>query len=91
MIPKKSPKSKKAGTSIYNLALGRLLVRRRKQMKMKQHVAAAKIGVSRTTYWSYENGGYEPLLTVLINITKVFNISIEEIYNESKVLSNHDF
>lgn len=52
----------------------------RKEMKMSQQDLADKVGVRRETISNLENGKYNPSLKLAMDIAKVFNKSIEDIF-----------
>lgn len=47
---------------------------------MKQEELAALVGVRRETLYHLEKGKYNPSLVLAYSIAKVFNVSIEEIF-----------
>ncbi len=47
---------------------------------MKQEELAALVGVRRETIYHLEKGKYNPSLVLAYSIAKVFNVSIEEIF-----------
>lgn len=56
-----------------------------------QKQVAEYLGVSRPTYTRYENGEREPSLQTLINLSKFFNVSIDElIINNSNRKTNNE-
>lgn len=55
----------------------------RSQINMTQEQLADKLGVSRQTIISIESGRYNPSLILGYKISKVFNESIEEIFDFS--------
>lgn len=48
---------------------------------LKQQDLADLVGVRRETISHLENGSYNPSLKLAWDIAKVFNVSIEEIFN----------
>lgn len=48
---------------------------------MKQEDLAKLVGVRRETIGNLEKGRYNPSLVLAWNIAKVFNVSIEQIFN----------
>lgn len=48
---------------------------------MSQKELADKVGVRRETIGNLENGRYNPSLLLAWNISKVFNVSIEDIFD----------
>ena len=53
---------------------------RRKQAKMKQEELAALVGVRRETIFRLEKGLYNPSLKLAMDIAKVFDASVEELF-----------
>ena len=49
-------------------------------LEMRQEDLAEKVGVSRQTIISIENGRYSPSLPLAYKIAKVFNLAIEEVF-----------
>lgn len=52
----------------------------RKQKNLTQAMLAEKLGVSRQTVISLENGRYSPSLALAHKIARVFGTTIEEIF-----------
>lgn len=52
----------------------------RKQYGITQEELAEKLEVSRQTIGSLENGRYNPSIILAFKISKLFNVSIEEIF-----------
>ena len=52
----------------------------RENMNLKQSELAKLIGVRRETIVHLENGKYNPSLKLAMDIAKVFNTSIEELF-----------
>ena len=52
----------------------------RAKFNMKQDELAQLIGVRRETIVHLENGKYNPSLKMAIDIAKVFNVSVEEMF-----------
>lgn len=52
----------------------------RREIKMTQDELAQKVGVRRETIGALENGKYNPSLKLAMDIAKVFNKSVEEIF-----------
>jgi putative transcriptional regulator len=53
----------------------------RARNNMKQEELAAKVGVRRETIGNLENGRYNPSLALAWSIAKVFDVTIEEIFD----------
>ena len=47
---------------------------------LTQEATANKLGVTRQTVVSIENGKYDPSLSLAFRIAKLFNISIENVF-----------
>lgn len=52
----------------------------RKELNMNQSELAEKVGVRRETIGALENGKYNPSLKLAMDIAKVFNKRVEEIF-----------
>lgn len=52
----------------------------RKQNNMQQAELATLVGVRRETIGNLENGKYNPSLKLAMDIAKVFNKTVEEIF-----------
>lgn len=52
----------------------------RKKYKMQQAELAELVGVRRETIGNLENGKYNPSLKLAMDIAKVFNTTVEEIF-----------
>lgn len=52
----------------------------RARFDMRQEELADKVGVRRETISNLEKGKYNPSLVLAWNISKVFNVPIEEIF-----------
>ena len=57
----------------------------RKQQKLSQEELALAVGVTRQTITSIESGKYTASLVLAYKIAKYFGLSIEEIFDFSKV------
>jgi len=47
---------------------------------LTQEATANKLGVTRQTVVSIENGKYDPSLSLAFRIAKLFNVSIEDVF-----------
>lgn len=63
----------------------------RKQHGITQEQLARKLEVSRQTIGSLENGRYNPSILLAFKISKLFNISIEEIFIYEEDSENETF
>lgn len=52
----------------------------RKASKMTQEELSKKVGVSRQSIIAIESGKYNPSLELAYNISKVFDLTIEEVF-----------
>ena len=52
----------------------------RKDMNMNQSELAEKVGVRRETIGALENGKYNPSLKLAMDIAKIFNKRVEDIF-----------
>jgi len=52
----------------------------RERAGITQEELAARVGVSRQTIISLERGKYNPSITLAYSLSKVFNMSIEELF-----------
>ena len=55
----------------------------RREKNYKQIEVANVLGVGRTTYAKYETGGIQPPNDILVNIAKIFNVSVDYLLNVS--------
>ncbi len=64
------------------------MIERRKQLNLTQEEVSKKIGVSRSTYTSYETGVINPSLDVVIRIKKALRTNDDNIFLINKVTSS---
>lgn len=62
--------------------LGEVLKQHREDCKMTQAFVAEAIGVSRQAVSKWENGTSDPSTSNLIALSKLFQISVEDLLNE---------
>ncbi len=55
----------------------------RKQRAIRQEDLAQALGVSRQTVISLEKGKYNPSLALAFKLARYFNLSIEDIFDDS--------
>ena len=55
----------------------------RRQHAIRQEDLAQALGVSRQTVISLEKGKYNPSLTLAFKLARYFNLSIEDIFDDS--------
>ena len=55
----------------------------RKQRGIRQEDLAQALGVSRQTVISLEKGKYNPSLALAFKLARYFNLSIEELFDDS--------
>lgn len=60
----------------------------RKKMHLTQEELAQKLTVSRQTIHSIESGKYQPSIILAFKFSKLFNVSIEEIFLYEEVEKN---
>ncbi len=77
------------------MSLGKKIQELRKAKGVTQNELAEKLFVSYQAVSQWENGNTNPDISILPNIAKVFNVSIDELFGESRKLSNsinvHDY
>ena len=56
----------------------------RKKFGIQQSELAEKVGVRRETIGNLENGKYNPSLKLAMDIAKVFNCTVEDIFSFSE-------
>ena len=62
----------------------------RKTYKLTQAQLGKKIGVAGNSIGQYENGLREPSIDVLIKISEIFNVSVDEILGIKKESANQN-
>ena len=62
------------------MALVTKLKEYREQAGLKQSELAEKVGARRETIVHLENGKYNPSLKLAMDIAKVFNVTVEEMF-----------
>jgi len=63
----------------------------RKRHLITQEELATRLQVTRQTISSLENGRYNPSIILAFKISKLFNVSIEEIFIYEEVSENENF
>jgi transcriptional regulator with XRE-family HTH domain len=61
------------------VSLAKKLVRARKGARLSQAELAKKIGKTRSCICEYEKGNHAPRLPVLVKISKITGVSLEEL------------
>ena len=56
------------------------LIKLRKNKGFTQQQVASKLGIDRTTYTKYETGVSEPGFEMLIRLSQVLNVSLDELF-----------
>lgn len=56
------------------------LIKLRKNLGYTQQQVAAKLGIDRTTYTKYETGVSEPSFEMLIRLSQLLGISLDELF-----------
>lgn len=70
------------------MELGKRIIELRRKKKMTQEDLAELFDVSRQTISNWENGKSYPDITLLLKISKEFNISLDELMREDKKIIN---
>lgn len=74
-----------------NPALGKKLLKLRKEFKMTQDDVAKILGMSRTSFSKYENGIGNPPLQVLRKLASIYNVGLEYlIFDENTSIRLND-
>ena len=60
------------------------LLKYRKMSKISQQELARLLKIPQTTYSSYETNKVEPDLQTLVNLAKIFNVSVDELLGVDK-------
>ena len=56
------------------------LIKLRKNKGFTQQQVASKLGIDRTTYTKYETGVSEPAFEMLIRLSQMLNVSLDELF-----------
>lgn len=64
------------------------LKRFRKEKGLTQEAVAAAIGIHRQAYTRYESGGVLPIITVLIKMADVYNVTIDYLVGRTEKTNN---
>ena len=59
--------------------IGKLIAKRRKELKMTQEELANKLHVTNKTISRWENGNYMPDLSIIVELSNILNISTYEL------------
>ena len=59
----------------------------RKKANLTQEVVAAKLGVAKNTVSQWENGKRQPDFETLCNLSKLYNVSIDELLGNERFLN----
>lgn len=74
-----------------NPALGKKLLKLRKEFEMTQDDVANILGMSRTTFSKYENGNANPPLQVMRKLADIYNVGLEYlIFDENTTIKFND-
>ena len=65
--------------------IGKFIAELRKEQKLTQEQLGEKIGVTNKTISRWENGNYLPPVEVLLVMSKLFNVSINEILSGKRL------
>ena len=69
------------GGVVLQVELGKTLRLYRKSQGWNQQFIADQLNIDRSTYSYYESGRTSPSIDSLIRLSKIFNVSIEELLN----------
>lgn len=72
-----------------NLNINLLLFR--KQNKLTQGKVAEKLGVSQQSYAKYEQGLTEPDVESLMTLSKLYNVSVDELLGNDSFIKTNNF
>ena len=65
-------------------ALGKIIQRRRKELKLTQEELAEKIGISRVYMGFVEQGRYAPSVEVIEKLARALRVPLSELFNFKK-------
>ena len=69
-----------------NPALGKKLLKLRKEFEMTQDDVANILGMSRTTFSKYENGNANPPLQVMRKLADIYNVGLEYLIFDENIV-----
>lgn len=73
------------------IKIGKFISQLRHEKNLTQEELGQKIGVTNKTVSRWENGHYIPDIDILIVLSDIFNVSINELLNGERVQNNNDF
>ncbi len=87
----KAQNKKEGYLSMDMIKIGKFLCALRKEQNLTQEQLGEKLGVSNKTISRWENGNYMPPVEMLLELSKFYNISINEILNGERITKQEDF
>lgn len=61
----------------------------REDLGTKQEDIAQKLNIGRSTYANYESGAAEPNISILIDLSRIYNVSIDYICGNTDIKFNY--
>jgi len=61
----------------------------REDLGLKQEDIAQKLNIGRSTYANYESGAVEPNIPILIDLSKIYNVSVDYICGNTDIKFNY--
>ena len=68
--------------------IGQFLKELRKEKNMTQEELGSRVGVTNKTISKWENGNYMPPVDVLVLLSEIYNVSINEILSGRRIGDN---
>lgn len=65
------------------------LVELRKDLGLSQEEVADKLNIGRSTYANYEAGRTEPNISILKDLSKIYNVSIDYICENTDIMNSY--
>lgn len=62
----------------------------RAKINVNQYEMGRLVGVSRQTISQIERGDYSPSVTLALKIAKIFNVSVEDIFQYEEIENNEE-
>lgn len=62
----------------------------RTKINVNQYEMGRLVGVSRQTISQIERGDYSPSVTLALKIAKIFNVSVEDIFQYEEIENNEE-
>ena len=76
---------KDKGKTMNTKVIGQFLKEQRKEKNMTQEELGEKVGVTNKTISKWENGNYMPPIDVLMLLTEIYGVTINEILAGKKM------